>query len=108
MNANLCRCSWNGALIFTLCCLDNNISDCDWRLVESIGRSFLYANISISTQLLFDDLFTDLMFLCVDPFSTVFVGMIVFYLVRDVIRDPGYGWKLIDCIEEGMKKISRS
>jgi len=45
---------------------------------------------------LFDDLFTDLLFLSVKPFSALFVGMIVFYFMRDIIRDSGYGWKALD------------
>jgi len=47
---------------------------------------------------LFDDLFTDILFLSVEPFSALFVGMIVFYFVRDIIRDSGYGWEFLDWI----------
>jgi len=47
---------------------------------------------------LFDDLFTDIIFLSVDPFSAIFFGMIVFYFVRDIIRDAGYGWMALDWI----------
>jgi len=45
---------------------------------------------------LFDDLFTDIIFLSVEPFSTLFVVMILFYFIRDVGRDAGLGWILWD------------
>jgi len=47
---------------------------------------------------LFDDLFTEIIFLSVDPFSAVFFGMLIFYFVRDVVRDAGYGWLVLDWI----------
>jgi len=47
---------------------------------------------------LFDDLFTDILFLSVEPFSALFVSMIVFGFVRDIIRDSGVGWVVWDYI----------
>jgi len=45
---------------------------------------------------LFDDIFTDIIFLSVEPFSALFVAMIVFFFFRDVVRDVGLGWMLWD------------
>ena len=45
-----------------------------------------------------DDLFTDILFLTVEPFSALFFGMSLFYFVRDIIRDAGYGWMALDWI----------
>jgi len=47
---------------------------------------------------LFDDLFTGIIFLNVVPFSALFFGMIIFYFIRDLVRDAGYGWVLLDWI----------
>jgi len=45
---------------------------------------------------LFDDLFTGIIFLSVEPFSKLFFAMVVFHFFRDIIRDAGYGWILLD------------
>jgi len=34
----------------------------------------------------------------VEPFSALFFGMFIFYFVRDVFRDAGYGWIALDWI----------
>jgi len=47
-------------------------------------------------QSMFDDLFTNMIFLSVEAFSGLFFAMIALFLVRDIIRDCGYGFMLWD------------
>jgi len=52
------------------------------------------ASILMFSLQLFDDLFTNMIFLEVEPFSVLFFSMIPLFVARDVLRDCGYGFKL--------------
>jgi len=60
-----------------------------------------YFSLSLSEKThkqIFDDMFTDLIFLSVTPFGALFFAMVVFFFIRNIVRDAGLGFVLWDYI----------
>ena len=57
---------------------------------------------------LFDDLFTNMIFLDVETFTVLFFSMIALLVIRDIVRDCGIGYKILywcTCLKSGTNGI---